>query len=64
VTKKDRKALIAAVRNELLGTPEDRIAVLEQRVADLEQWPRRFVIALSAKVVQMLDDAAKVTSSS
>jgi hypothetical protein len=57
--KKDRaaelfqvsEALVEAFREELLGSNETRIAALEQRMAQIEQWPEQFRLALLSRLL-------------
>jgi len=57
--KKDRAAellrvsevLEKAFREELLGSNEARIAALEQRITQIEQWPEQFRLALLSRLL-------------
>jgi hypothetical protein len=54
MTKKDRERekLVEAFREELLGTNETRIAALKQRIAQIEQWPEQFRLALLSLLLE------------
>jgi hypothetical protein len=51
MTEKDLKKLERAFREELLGNNETRIAALEQRIAQIEQWPEQFRLALLSRLL-------------
>jgi hypothetical protein len=54
VTKKDRKAAILAFRDALTRHDEaTRLADLEARVRELEQWPEQFRVALLARLPEI-----------